>query len=408
MIKKRIAYLHNHTNKSIKDALPTVNDYNKKIKEFKDNGIEITGLAISEHGNMYSYIDHYVHSSENTNAIIADEIYHCEDRNIADDKERYHMVLLAKTQDGLHNVFTIASDSGMHKVHGRTKDFDRTEDRVLEKYGKGIIALSGCIAGIIPTLILNGQYDKAKEKALYYKSIFDDFYLEVQPHDIPEQLLVNKDLVKMSKETGIGLVITTDTHYINKEDKKYHDLLKKIDHLNPFSVEAYLKSYDELVEYCNNNNIPLSAIENTNVIAEQCKVNPLPTDSKGLLRDFTVPEGYTEETYLREITFTCLWQNIEKHNFTDIQTRIDRINYELDVICTSGFSGYFLILWDWFKWCRENDILLGPGRGSGAGSLVCYVLGITHIDPIKNNFIFERFMSLERLSFPDIDRELIA
>lgn len=408
MAVKRIAYLHNHTVKSVKDAIASINDYNKKIKEFQSQGIEITGFAITEHSNMYSYIDHYIHTSENAKAIIGNEIYHCIDRNNADDKERFHMVLLASNDIGLKNLITITSDAGLHKVHGKTKDFDRTEDKILKDNGKGIIALSGCLAGIIPSLILNGKYEEAKEKALFYNSIFDEFYLEVQPHDIPEQLLVNKDLVKIANETGLKLVITTDSHYANKEDKKYHDLLKKIDHLNPFTVDAYLKSYDELVKYCNDNSIPLSAIENTNIIAEKCTTNPLPKDSKGLLPDYPVPRGYTEETYLREIALEGLYDNISMHGYKDVQTRLEQLNYELDVICTSGFSGYFLILWDWFKWCKENDILLGPGRGSAAGSIVCYSLGITHIDPIANDFIFERFMNLERISWPDVDRCLIA
>ena len=152
----------------------------------------------------------------------------------------------------------------------------------------------------------------------------------------------------------------------------------------------------------------ISQSENTNIIAEQCNANPMPKDSKGLLPDFPVPKGYTEETYLREIALEGLYDNILQHKYIDIEKRIDQLNYELDIICTSGFSGYFLILWDWFKWCKENDILLGPGRGSAAGSIVCYALGITHIDPIKNDFIFERFMNLERISWPDVDRELIA
>lgn len=407
VITRKIAYLHNHSKYSESDALPDIIDYKNKIIEMqeKDN-VDIVGLAITEHSNLFSYLKHYNINKEVTNAIIGDEIYHCEDRNTADDKDRFHMVLLAKNDEGLKNLCLIATDCGLHKVHGRKKDFMRTDDVFLKNHGKGVIALSACIGGIIPKLLLNGEYDKAKQKALFYNSIFDEFYLEVQPHTIDEQLLVNADLVRMSKETGIGLVITTDTHWINKEDKKYHDILKMVDHLAPFTTECYLYSFDELVEYCKKYDIPLSAITNTVKIAEQCNVNPNSKDAKGLLPNFPVPEGYTEETYLREIAQENLFKNIIKHKYTNIKQRIDRLNYELDIICGAGFSGYFLILWDWFKWCRNNKILLGPGRGSAAGSLVCYVLNITTIDPITNSFIFERFLSRERLEMPDVDTDI--
>ena len=404
---KKIAYLHCHTSYSEKDGLATPKMYRDKILEMKENDdTEVVGLAVTEHANLFSMVKHYQTNSEVTNAIIGCEIYHCVDRNIEDDNNKYHMILLAKNEVGLHNLYRLVSDAGLHKLKGKQKEFPRSDHDNMKKYGEGIIALSACIGGIIPQRILEGKYDEAKQLALYYKSIFDDFYLEVQPHDIPEQHLVNLDMVKISKETGIELVITTDSHYIEKSDKQYHDILKKLARQLPYNVSAHMASYDELYNYCINNNIPISAIENTVKIAEMCNVNPKPKNSRGLLPEFPCPKGYTEESYLREIVTKFFFEFAIKKKFTDIPLRLERMNYELDIICSTGFSGYFLILWDWFKWCRDNDILMGPGRGSGAGSLVAYLLNITTIDPIKNGLIFERFLNMERLEFPDIDSDI--
>lgn len=360
---KRIAYLHNHTVHSEKDGSATCSDYAKKIAKMKENGVDVVGLAITEHGNCYSMVKHVEANSEVTNAIIGCEIYHCFDRTDELDTNRYHMVLLAKNDEGLHNLYRLVSDAGLNKLKGRQKDFPRSDHANMKKYGKGIIALSACLGGAIPRLIADGQYDEAKKLALYYKSIFDDFYLEVQPHEIPEQLLVNFDIVRMSKETGIGLVITTDTHYIEKSDKQYHDILKKMARQKPYDVYAHLMEYDEIYDYCIKHDIPLSAIENTVKIAEMCKADPRPKDNRGLLPEFPCPAGHTEESYLRQITFEYLCEFAKKKKFTDFTTRLKRLNYELDVICSTGFSGYFLILWDWFKWCRDNNILMGKGRG---------------------------------------------
>lgn len=409
MATKKIAYLHNHSVYSIQDSLATPLDYHKRIIEMRDKeDTDVVGFALTEHGVMYSYVKNYLENKDITNVIIGCEVYNCNDINTADDKERYHLLLLAKNQIGLKNLYLIASYAGLHKVKGKKKDFPRTDDNVLKRYGEGIIASSACIGGEICTLILNGQYDKAKSKALFYADIFDEFYLEVQPTDLPEQLICNDALVKMSQETGLPLVVTTDTHYIYKKDKVYHDILKKIDHLNPFSTDAYMQTYDEIYDYCIKHNIPTSCIENTVKIAEECKVDIKPKDKLGLFPKFPCPEGYDESTYLRKLAMDGLCKKIIDKKFTDILYRINRLNYELDVICSMGYAGYFLILWDWFKWCRENDILMGKGRGSGASSLVCYALDITTIDPIINKFIFERFLTRERTEEPDIDSDISA
>lgn len=403
---KQIAYLHNHSVYSEQDASATPEDYRKRIEEMKSNGVDIRGFALTEHGNMFSIVKGYTSISQTTNFIPACEMYHCEDRSIEDDKSRYHLVLLAKNEEGLRNLYQIVSDGGMHKLKGRLKDFPRVDDEILKKHGKGIIALSACIGGIIPKLILNGEYERAKEKAMFYNSIFDEFYLEVQPNEMEEQLLVNNSLVTLSKETGIELVVTTDSHYIYENQRSSHDILKEMARQKPYSISAHMMDYDDIEKYLIKHNIPLSAITNTVKIADQCKVNPKPKSEKGLLPEFPCPKGHTPETYLKQVTFDNFFKQIKKKKFKDIPYRISRINYELSIICSKGFSSYFLILWDWFKWCKENKIPMGKGRGSAAASIVSYILEITTIDPIANGFVFERFLNDERTEYPDVDSDI--
>lgn len=368
-------------------------------------------MAITEHGVMYSMVKHFLACTEPDakeralKPIIGCEVYHCVDRT-NDVSDRFHMVLLAKNNEGLTNLYQIVSDGGLHKLKGKTKDFPRTHEHAFVKYGKGIIALSGCVGGLIAQYIINGKYDEAKKKALYYNSLFDQFYLELQPHEFPEQLLVNEAIVKMSGETGIPLVITSDAHYVYKEDKKYHDILKAIAYQKPFTCSAHLHTPEEMEEYCLKYNIPLSAISNTGIIAKQCNADPRPKDRMGLLPTFPCPKGYTESSYLRELSINNLMKFFKKKRIIGFKKYTLRLIYELDIICSAGYAGYFLILWDWFKWCRQNGILMGKGRGSAAGSLVSYVMSITTIDPIVNGFIFERFLNSERLEFPDIDSDI--
>lgn len=368
-------------------------------------------MAVTDHGNMFGMVKNFNacttpnDDKATIKPIFGCEVYHCEDRATAGD-ERYHLVLLAKNDEGLKNLYQIVSDGGLHLFKGRSKNFPRTEEAAFVKHGKGIVALSACIGGIIPHLILEGKYDEAKQKALYYKSIFDDFYLEVQPHEIPEQLIVNSDMLRLSQETGIELVITCDSHYVEKDDKKYHDILKIMAHQKPFTVDAHFKTPEEIEEYCIKYGIPLDAMDNTVKIADMCNVDPRPKDDRGLLPPFPCPKGHTEESYLRELSTDYLMTFVKKKKIRRIKKYSRQLRYELNVICTAGYAGYFLILWDWFLWCRKNGILMGKGRGSAAGSLVSYVLSITTLDPIKNGFMFERFLTPERLEFPDIDSDI--
>ena len=367
---QEFAYIHIHSRYSIQDSATYPADYAKKIHKYNQDPnrkYDIVALSLTDHGNMHGMVKHHNACSEpgpDGNAIkpiYGCEVYHCQQRP---EQDRYHMVLMAKNEEGLHNLYRIVSDAGVNRILSKAgRPFSISEEAALKRWGKGIIATSACLGGIIPKLIEEGKYDEAKEKALLYASYFDEFYLEVQPHDIPEQLLLNDAMVQMSQETGLPLVMGVDAHYVDKSDKKYHDILKDLAHHKRYNTDNYLYLPDELEEFCLNHNIPLSAMTNTAVIASQCNVNPKPKNSRGLLPEFPVPPGYTEAGYLREMVMKELFGKISEKKILNPMTYVNRALYELDVICGAGFEGYFLILWDWFKDCRKQDILMGKGRG---------------------------------------------
>lgn len=417
----RYAPLHNHTIFSIKDAIAHPEGYVNRIHEYNrsQDEHEIVALAVSEHGNMFSTVRAHV-ACNNPNGkdkrtlkpIYANEIYHVDDLSKAKEykyDERYHLLLLAKDDEGLKNLIKITTHSGLNKIKSNTKEFQLTTLDYIKQHGKGVIGLSACMGGKIGRLLIQGEYDEAKALAIELSMALDEFYLEIQPHDtLPEQMLINNYLLQIHQETGIPMVITSDSHYVLKEDKKYHDLMKEIDHMSPFTVDAHLWTPDELIEWCNQYGYPLSCIENTAIIADKCTADITPKDPRGLMPDFPCPTGFTEDSYLTKLAHEGLKRRIieNKHIKKNFRTYFTRILYELDIITQMGFSGYFLILWDWFKFCKDNRILLGPGRGSAAGSLVAYVLDITKIDPIKNDLIFERFLNPERIEFPDVDTDI--
>lgn len=420
----RFAPLHNHTVFSIKDAIAHPGDYVKFIHEYNNSqsNHEIVALAITEHSNVFSMVNSHEActtplkndpNKKTVKPIYGNEIYHVEDlKNIdmTDAKERYHLVLLAKNDKGLENLFEITTHAGLNKCKpGKSrKDFQITDEIFFRKHGEGIIALSACMGGKIGRLIVEGKYEEAKSWALEMDSVFDEFYLEIQPHDtLPEQMLINDALLKINRETGLPLVITSDSHYVKKEDKKYHDLMKQIDFLSPFTVDAHMWTPDELIKWCNTYGVPLEAIENTAKIADKCTADITPKDSKGLMPNFPCPSGYNEDSYLIKLVIEGFKKRFtDNKNITNISEYIVRLNYEIDVITQMGFSGYFLILWDWFLYCKKNKIPLGPGRGSAGGSLVAYCLDITKVDPIKNGLIFERFLNVERIEEPDVDSDV--
>ena len=413
-MRKKFAYLHNHTKYSIKDAMPSPKNYVDAIYKYnqQNTDYECVGVAFTDHGNISVLPNQYnacLHPDDENriiHPIFGIEIYHCEDLNNNPNNDRFHLVLLAKNKTGMKNIYKIASHAGVNVIKGKIKDFPVTDLDYICKNGKGIVCLTACVAGLVPQCILNNDLQKAEKYIKMFQEAFDEVYLEVQPFDIPEQLLVNNALVNFSKSLNLKLVMTCDTHYIESTDKQYHNILKDITHQQHFTTDNYLRTPEELEEYCNAYNIPLEAITNSAEISEMCQVDPKPKDSRALLPKYPCPEGYDESSYLRDLCIESFKNKVEDKKITEPKEYLKQLLYELDVICNAGFAGYFLILWDWFKWCRDNDILMGPGRGSAAGSIVSYLLDITKVDPIKNGFYFERFLSPERTEVPDVDSDV--
>lgn len=408
------AQLHCHTRYSIQDAMPShkayvdaIYDANQRSSKYK-----CLGFAGTDHGVIYGLAQQYAacnkpdHMERATKAIYGCEIYHCHDVNNNPNKDRFHLVLLARNQVGLTNLYQIVSHAGMHIVHGRQKDFPVTDLAYLEQHGEGIIALTACLGGMVPSYIAQGDMTSAEHYIRWMKGVFDEVCLEVQPHNLPEQLMVNSVLANLAPQYGLKLVMTSDSHYIQKTDIQYHNILKDMCHQRKFNTDNHMYTAEEMEQYCIANNLPLECISNTGIIANMCDVDPKPKDSRALLPVYPCPEGYTEETYLRKLAYEGLQDRIITNNVQDPRYYFRQMNYELEVICGQGFASYFLILWDWFKWCRQQGILLGPGRGSAAGSIVSYALDITKVDPVKNGFYFERFLSPQRTDLPDIDTDV--
>lgn len=395
-------HLHVHTEYSLLDGSCKIKEIVMRAKEL---GME--NLAITDHGNMYGVIDFYRAARDiGINPVIGCEVYVAPgsrfDREVSKGDERYnHLVLLAENNEGYSNLMKIVSK-------GFTEGFyykPRVDYEVLKEYSSGIIALSACLAGVVPMYLRMGRYDEAKKEALRLSGIFGDgnFFLELQDHGIPEQKTVNQGLLRISQETGLKLVATNDVHYINAEDAEPHDILlciqtqKKVadeDRMRYEGGQYYLKSEEEMLKL-----FPYAkeAVENTEQIAKRCHVEIEFGNYK--LPRFDVPEGYTPWEYLNKICREGLERNYGVIN-EELKNRLD---YELDTIKTMGFVDYFLIVWDFIKYAKDNGISVGPGRGSAAGSIVSYALGITDIDPLKYDLLFERFLNPERVTMPDID-----
>lgn len=398
-------HLHVHTEYSLLDGSSKIKELVSRAKE-----LGMDSLAITDHGVMYGVIDFYrAAKAAGINPVLGCEIYVAPgsrfDREAGNAKEsRYHhLVLLAENDIGYANLVKIVS-------RGFTEGFyykPRVDYDVLEKYHEGIIALSACLAGSIPSFLRRGLYEEAKQEAYRLQGIFgeNNFFLELQDHGIPDQKTVNQGLLRLHQETGIDLVATNDVHYIYDSDVEAHDILlciqtgKKVSDTDRMRYEGgqyYLKSAEEmeaLFPYAK------EAIENTHKIAERCHVEIEFGDYK--LPHFDVPEGETSESYLRKLCKEGLYKRYPKEQAEQLE---ERLNYELDTISTMGFVDYFLIVWDFIKYAKDHGIPVGPGRGSAAGSLVAYSLNITDlIDPIKYNLLFERFLNPERVTMPDID-----
>ncbi|MBR3644544.1 MAG: DNA polymerase III subunit alpha, partial [Parasporobacterium sp.] len=394
-------HLHVHTEYSLLDG-------SGKIKEMvaQAKALGCDSLAITDHGAMYGVIDFYRAAKEaGVKPIIGCEIYVTNgsrfDREISQGDDRYyHLVLLAENNQGYSNLMKIVST-------GFTEGFyykPRVDYETLEKYSGGLIASSACLAGIIPKLLLRGRYEDAVEEALRLQNLFGrgNFFLELQDHGMPEQRTVNSQLLRMSEEYKIPLIATNDVHYTYDTDWEAHDILlciqtgKKVhdqDRMRYEGGQYYLKSPEEMQELFR---YAPEAIQNTELIAKRCNVEIEFGVQK--LPQYDVPAGYTAEEYLTKLCEEGLRRRYE--NYQDYE---DRLHFELETIKQMGYVDYFLIVWDFINYAKQNHIMVGPGRGSAAGSLVSYALAITDIDPIRYNLLFERFLNPERVSMPDID-----
>ena len=396
------AHLHVHTEYSLLDGSNKINEYVARVKELGMNS-----AAITDHGVMFGCIDFYrAAKAAGIKPILGCEVYVAPgsrfDREIGQAEDRYyHLVLLAENNHGYENLMKIVSKAFVDGFYYKP----RVDMELLQEYHEGIIALSACLAGEVAKNITRGMYEEAKSAALRYEEIFGkgNFFLELQDHGIPQQQRVNQQLLRMSQETGIGLVATNDVHYTYDTDAEAHDILlcvqtrKLLSDENRMRYEGgqyYVKSPEEMAELFPY--IP-EALENTQKIADRCEVEIEFGVTK--LPKFDVPAPYTSWEYLNKLCYDGL-----KERYTGDLTELEkRLEYELGVIKTMGYVDYFLIVWDFIRFARDHDIMVGPGRGSAAGSLVSYTLGITKLDPIKYNLLFERFLNPERVSMPDID-----
>ena len=395
-------HLHVHTEYSLLDGSNKIKEYVERVKE-----LGMDSAAITDHGVMYGVIDFYrAARAAGINPILGCEVYVAPgsrfDREAGSGDDRYyHLVLLAENNQGYSNLMKIVSKGFVEGFYYKP----RVDLELLEKYHEGIIALSACLAGEVARFLTRGMYEDAKAAALRYQDIFGkgNFFLELQDHGIPEQQNVNQQLLKMHRETGIDLVATNDVHYTLAEDAQPHDVLlclqtgKKLadtDRMRYEGGQYYVKSPEEMAKL-----FPYApeALENTHKIAQRCHVEIEFGVTK--LPKFGVPEGYTSWEYLNELCFKGLEERYQP--VTDELK--ERLTYELTTIKNMGYVDYFLIVWDFIKYARDHDIMVGPGRGSAAGSLVAYTLGITQLDPIRYDLLFERFLNPERVSMPDID-----
>ena len=399
-------HLHNHTEYSLLDGMSTVEDLVKRAKELGQEAI-----AITDHGSLHGTIEFYETCRKHgLKPIIGCELYIVPDRLQKNKKElkeagieNRHIVLLATNEVGYHNLVSIVSDAHLEGFYSKP----RTDMSVLRKHSEGIIALSACLEGEIPHLILQEERTQATLLIEEYKEIFgDNFYLELQANTLPEQATVNAELIRLGRLTETPLVVTCDSHYVLREDAPIHDVVlaigtgKKVtdeDRMTFNADDFYLKSEEEIREL-----VPVDeAIANTRQIAD--KVDLSIDIHSGLLPHIDVPEGYTEDTYLAKMCHDGLYELFRKEPDLDEKKYLDRLNYELGIIKDKGRAGYLLIVHDFVQFAREQKIPVGPGRGSAAGSLISYLIGITAIDPIKYDLLFERFLNPERVEMPDID-----
>ncbi|MGQ5711595.1 DNA polymerase III subunit alpha [Desulforudis sp. DRI-14] len=393
-------HLHCHTEYSLLDGAARIPDLVRSARE-----LGMTSLAITDHGAMFGVIDFYnACRKEEIKPVLGCEVYVAtrtmQDKQAGVDDKQYHLVLLAENDEGYKNLLRLVS-------LGYTEGFyykPRVDKDLLYRYNKGLIALSGCLAGEIAHFAMQGEMEKARAAAGEYRDIFGDaFFLELQDHGLKEQGPVNRALVDIGRQLGIPVVATNDVHYVKKADAEIHDILLCIQtgktvldnqRMRFDSQEFFLKSPEEMAAIFGE--IP-SSLTNTALIAERCQVNL--ESGKLHLPEYRVPDGYNVDSYLRELCYRGA-----RERYGEVADEVAaRIDFELGVISQMGFSGYFLIVWDFIHYARQKGVLVGPGRGSAAGSIVSYCLGITNLDPLPYGLLFERFLNPERVSMPDID-----
>lgn len=421
--KSTFVHLHLHTHYSLLDGL-------SKIPEVIDKAIEfgMDAIAITDHGTMYGAIEFYkTAKKKGIKPIIGCEIYIAPrshlDKTPKIDQANYHLILLAKNEKGYKNLIKLVSIAHMDGFYYKP----RVDKELLRMYSEGLIASSGCMGGEVPDSILSGNLDRAQKLALEYQDIFgkDHFYLELQHHPtLTDQQKVNDGLIEISKRTGIPVVATKDSHYINPEDRKAQEVLlclqtgKMMDDPARMEIDADLSLPSEEVMREHFSHIP-EAIENTRKIADMCDLEIKMGEL--FLPNFPIPEGYTTESFLERECYIGVLERFTKEQIarTTIddmvlrkkveesidKEKVDRLKYELEVIKKSGYAGYFLVTADFINWAKNNGVLVGPGRGSAAGAIVSYVLKITDLNPLDYDLLFERFLNPDRISAPDIDMD---
>jgi len=396
-------HLHVHSEYSLLDGACRIDSMMDRVKE-----IGQTAIAITDHGVMYGCIDFYkAAKAAGIKPIIGCEVYVArrgmEDRVHGIDNDPYHLVLLCENMTGYQNLCYLVSEANRRGFYGKP----RVDLELLSQYHEGIIALSACLAGGVAQYLMDEDYDNAKKYALKMADIFgpEHFYLELQDHGMEEQRAVNQGVQRISRETGLPMVVTNDAHYLRREDAAIQDVLmcvqmgKTVDdesRLKLQTEEFYLKSEEELRHLFPN--CP-DAFENTAKIAEMCNVDFVFHEYH--LPSFPIPEGYTNEQYFRKLCY----EGFEERYTDPPESYIQRLEYEIDVISRMGYVNYYLIVWDFIRYAKESGIPVGPGRGSGAASIAAYCLHITEVDPMKYSLIFERFLNPERVSMPDFDTD---
>ncbi len=408
-LESQFCHLHLHTPWSMLDGFCVIDDL---IKLAKERGM--THIGISDHGNCHGHIEFYTKcKAAGITPVLGCELY--EAPQMKWKKEEFdkmspnwngwrptinHLLVIAKNNEGYANLLELSSRGYLEGFYRKP----RVDYNLLKRLSKGLIATSACLGGSIPQCILRGKERVGRNIAKFYKKIFDEFYFEIQPSELPEQKIVNEKLIQWSKEMDIPLVVTSDAHMLRKEDKPVHASLTTIGRNEDTSdISVYDHAYFMTVKEMKDYGIPQEAIDNAQKIAEKCDV----TIEMGNLQfpEYEVPEGFDFDSYLVHLCEQAFFKMALEKDI-DVDLYLQRMNYELDVIKQKQLSAYMIIVWDFIDYAKRNQILVGPGRGSAAGSLVAYLLRITNLDPIKYDLLFERFLNPERNAMPDVDTDM--